>query len=97
MEAIGNTTLEPVGITHKPLEDYRRIVGGIPLHIQDGVGGFLVDSVEECAERVLFLLTHSEEAEEIARRGWERVKDRFLMTNLLKEELKLLRSVLDRN
>ena len=56
-----------------------------------------MDSVEECAERVLFLLTHSEEAEEIARRGRERVKHRFLMTNLLWEALKLLCSVLDRN
>src|SRR5438093_11742806 len=31
-------------------------VGGIRLQIEDGLSGFLVDSVEECAERVLTLL-----------------------------------------
>lgn len=67
--------------------------GGIPLQIQNGVGGFLVDSVEECAERVMFLLTHSGEAEEIARRGWLRVRERFLMPRLLLDELQLLRSL----
>ena len=30
--------------------------GGIPLQLQDGGGGFLVESVEECAERMLELL-----------------------------------------
>ena len=31
-------------------------VGGIPLQVEDGVSGFLVDSVEECAERALEIL-----------------------------------------
>jgi len=67
--------------------------GGIPLQIQHGGGGFRGDSVEECAERVMFLLTHSGEAEEIARRGWLRVRERFLMPRLLLDELQLLRSL----
>ena len=36
-------------------------VGGIRLQIKDGVGGFLVDSVEECAQKVDYLLRHEEE------------------------------------
>ena len=68
--------------------------GGIPLQIQNGVGGFLVDSVAECAERVVHLLTHSGEAESIARRGWERVRDNFLMPRLLLDELRLVKSTL---
>ena len=67
--------------------------GGIPLQIQNGVGGFLVDSVQECAERVIFLLTHSDEAQEIARRGWERVRERFLMPRLLLDQLQLLHTL----
>ena len=35
-------------------------VGGIPLQIQDGVTGFLVASVEECAERALEILEDPE-------------------------------------
>jgi len=68
--------------------------GGIPLQMQNGVGGFLVDSVEECAERVVYLLTHSSEAESVARSGWERVRDNFLMPRLLLDHLKLVQSTL---
>ena len=28
-------------------------VGGIPLQVQDGESGYLVDSIEQCAERIL--------------------------------------------
>ncbi len=69
--------------------------GGIPLQMQNGVGGFLVDSVEECADRVTYLLTHSAEAELVARRGWERVRDNFLMTRLLRDELRLIKSLIN--
>lgn len=68
--------------------------GGIPLQMQNGIGGFLVNSVEECAERVAYLLTHSAEAESVARSGWERVRDNFLILRLLLDELKLVQSIL---
>ncbi len=67
--------------------------GGIRLQMEDGVGGFLVDSVEETADRTHYLLTHPEEAEAIARRGWERIHNRFLMPRLLLDELKLIQSL----
>jgi trehalose synthase len=67
--------------------------GGIPLQVQDWVGGFLVNTTQECAEKVTYLLTHSDESEEIARRGWQRIRDNFLMPRLLLDELKLLRSL----
>jgi trehalose synthase len=68
--------------------------GGIPLQIQDGVGGFLVETVEECTERSLYLLTHPDEAHDIARRGYERVKEHFLVPRLLRDELQLIHAVL---
>lgn len=68
--------------------------GGIRLQMGDGIGGFLVNSVEEAAERILYMLTHSDEAEAIARKGWERVREPFLMPRLLLDELKLVQSPL---
>jgi trehalose synthase len=70
--------------------------GGIPLQIQNGVGGFLVDSIEECAERTLFLLSHPDEAREIARRGKERVRESFLTPRLLRDELRLVEALVNR-
>lgn len=69
--------------------------GGIPLQMEDGVGGFLVNSVEEAAERTLYLLSHPDEAEIIARRGWRRVQERYLMPRLLLDELRLIHSLLE--
>ena len=68
--------------------------GGIPLQMQDGAGGFLVDSVEECAERVLRLLQDPEEGEELALWGKEIVRERFLLTRLIADELELCASLL---
>ena len=46
------------------------------------------------SERVAYLLTHSAEAESVARSGWERVRDNFLILRLLLDELKLVQSIL---
>ena len=64
--------------------------GGIPLQMQGDVGGFLVDSTEECAERVLLLLQNRDEARKRGRAGRERVRQRFLITRLLVDEIRLL-------
>ncbi len=43
--------------------------GGIPLQLEDGCSGYLVDSVEECAQRVLELLSDPERRHEFGERG----------------------------
>ena len=68
--------------------------GGIPLQLQAGAGGFLVDSVEECADRVAWLLDHPQDAREIAQRGRELVRERFLLTRLIADELRLYAALL---
>ena len=68
--------------------------GGIPLQLQDGAGGFLVDSVEACAERLLWLLRHPGEGRELAARGRELVRQRFLLTRLIADELRLFGDLL---
>jgi trehalose synthase len=68
--------------------------GGIPLQLRDGVGGYLIDSVDECAKRVLELLSDADRAHELGRTGHALVRERFLLTRLLADELQLYASVL---
>jgi trehalose synthase len=63
--------------------------GGIPMQMPDGTGGFLVGSVRECAEKLLFLLRNPEEGSGMARLGKETVRERFLLTRLISDELEL--------
>ena len=67
--------------------------GGIPLQMPDGIGGYLVDSVESCAAKILELLRDPEGAAELGRSGREHVREHFLLPRLLAEELHLLGSL----
>ncbi len=64
--------------------------GGIPLQMPEGIGGLLVDSVEECAEAMLRLLGDRVLADELAHAGREHVREHFLLPRLLLDELRLL-------
>jgi trehalose synthase len=64
-------------------------VGGIPLQVLDGETGFLVDSVETCAEKTLSLLRHPDEARQMGARGKEHVRNNFLSTRHLRDYLQL--------
>ncbi|HLT19454.1 MAG TPA: glycosyltransferase, partial [Thermomicrobiales bacterium] len=68
--------------------------GGIPLQIQPGVGGFLVDTPEEAARHALGIFNDPPEARVIAARGRDHVRQNFLITRLIAEELQLYRAVL---
>ena len=68
--------------------------GGIPLQMRDGAGGFLIDSVEECAEKTLRLLKTPEESQQLAWRGRELVRERFLLPRLIADELRLYGALL---
>ena len=64
-------------------------VGGIPLQVLDGETGFLVDSVETCAEKTLYLLQHPDEARRMGEQGREHVRKNFLSTRHLRDYLQL--------
>jgi trehalose synthase len=68
--------------------------GGIPLQLQDGRGGYLVDSVEECAERTVELLRAPDKRRALGESGRALVRERFLLTRLIADELRLYTSVL---
>lgn len=64
-------------------------VGGIKLQIQNGVNGYLVNSVEETAEKILFLLKNPKIAEEMGKNGHKKVKNEFLLTKHVENYLDL--------
>lgn len=64
-------------------------VGGIPMQIEDGVSGYLVESNADCAERVLQILREPEGAVEMGKRGREGVRHQFLSTAYLRNYLTL--------
>jgi trehalose synthase len=68
--------------------------GGIPMQMPAGAGGFLVSSIEECAEKLLYLLRNPEAGAELARSGKEAVRGRFLLPRLISDELELYADLL---
>jgi trehalose synthase len=70
--------------------------GGIPMQFPDGYQEYLVQSVEECAERVLDLLDHPGLRAAFGRAGQERVRQEFLLSRLIRDELALIRELLHR-
>jgi trehalose synthase len=64
-------------------------VGGIPLQIEDGVSGFLVDSPTQCAERCLEILRDPELGKTLGRQGKEHARKHFLTPRLLRDWLGL--------
>ncbi len=68
--------------------------GGIPLQMAGDVGGILVESVTECAQAILQLLHHPQQAAALAQRGRERVRAQFLLPRLLLDEVSLMATLL---
>jgi trehalose synthase len=64
--------------------------GGIRDQIIDGENGYLVDSVDETAERMVELVSDPGKAEAMGRAARETVKSNFLLSRLLEDYLDLL-------
>jgi trehalose synthase len=67
--------------------------GGIPLQIVEGETGYLVDTVETCAQQLVFLAQNPDIAREMGSRGREVVRSRFLITRYLRDYLASLLSL----
>lgn len=70
--------------------------GGIPLQLRDGAGGFLVESSSECAARVNELLHDADLNRSLGQTGRQVVRERFLLTRLVADELRQYASVIGR-
>jgi trehalose synthase len=64
-------------------------VGGIPLQIEDGISGYLVNSPAECAERCLEILDDPGLGKQLGREGKEHARREFLTPRLLRDWLTL--------
>lgn len=64
-------------------------VGGIKLQVIDGETGFLVNSIEETAARIKYLLDNPDVARRLGEMGKERVRRNFLITRHLRDYLRL--------
>jgi trehalose synthase len=70
-------------------------VGGIPLQVKDGESGYLVSTVDDCADRALRVLDDPQLGKELGRRGKEHVRRNFLMPRLLRDWLRIFTEQLD--
>ncbi|MDD5648718.1 MAG: glycosyltransferase, partial [Dehalococcoidia bacterium] len=67
-------------------------VGGIRYQIEDGVNGFLVDSIEQAAERIVQVIKDRDLRKRLGKEAKESVRNNFLMTRLVEQHLDLLSS-----
>ena len=67
-------------------------VGGIRYQIEDGVSGFLVDTIEEAADRIVRLLKDDELRDHMGKRARETVREQFLLTRYLEQYIDLFNS-----
>jgi trehalose synthase len=67
-------------------------VGGIRHQIEDGVNGFLVDTIEEAAERMIQVLQSPGLRRDVGERAQQTVQERFLMTRLMEDWIDLIGS-----
>ncbi len=66
--------------------------GGIKHQIEDGENGFLVDTVEQAADRIVQVVTGHKLRKRLGERAKESVRQRFLMPRLLEDWLGLITS-----
>lgn len=71
-------------------------VGGIKAQIQDGKNGFLVNSIEETAEKIIHVLNNPQLRENMGENAHESVRNRFLLPHATLKFLKLFDKLLKR-
>lgn len=66
-------------------------VGGIPLQMTGSLSDYLVSSIDECAQKVVYLIQHPEIAERLGKEGMEHIRGSFLMPRLVRDWLDLIK------
>jgi len=70
--------------------------GGIPLQMTGELSDYLVDSVEECAEKIVYLLENPAVSARLGKEGKEIVRESFLLPRLARDELSLIKSLVEK-
>jgi len=71
-------------------------VGGIPIQIEDGKNGFLLEPKDTAgfAERIVHLLKNADERKNLGKNARETVRKNFLITRLLSDYLDMLNAIM---
>ena len=71
-------------------------VGGIPVQIEDGKNGFLLEPMDNkgFADRIIHLLKNPDQAKDIGQKATECVREKFLITRLLSDYLYMLNDIM---
>jgi trehalose synthase len=69
--------------------------GGIPLQVIDGVTGFLIDDINDAAEKITYLIKHQYFAKMLGMEGREHVRRNFLITRHLRDYIKIHLEIID--
>jgi len=67
--------------------------GGIPLQMTGELSNYLVNTVEECAEKIVYLLENPEVGIRLGKLGKKIVQRNFLTPRLARDELRLIKSL----
>jgi len=70
--------------------------GGIPLQMTGELSDYLVNSAEECAEKIVYLLRNPAVCKHLGEVGKKIVTDNFLLPRLVRDELKLIKSLVSK-
>lgn len=71
--------------------------GGIPMQIPSAYHSFLVETVEDCARKLVDLLRNAEVRQAFGEAGQRHVREHFLLPRLIRDDLRVIRAALDRN
>ena len=69
--------------------------GGIPMQFPEAYQDYLVHDIETCAKQILKLLEDAGVRDAFGKAGQEKVRKHFLLPRLIRDELKLMKEVLD--
>jgi trehalose synthase len=70
-------------------------VGGIPMQIPSVYDRFLTDSIDDCAAKIMALLEDRETRRAFGEAGRQHVREHFLLPRLVRDDLRLVRDVLN--
>ena len=68
--------------------------GGIPMQVPPSYHGFLVDSMDDCAEKVTQLLRDGDLRQAYGEAGHQHVRRHFLLPHLVRDDLRLIAETL---
>ena len=67
--------------------------GGIPMQMTGELSNYLVDTIEECAQKIVYLLENPAVSKKLGKEGREIVRQNFLLPRLARDELTPIKSL----